>query len=218
MVGGIRQAVGRKCPSRTELARVGGDVQLAGWRVSGRQAPSGWEWKVSQSSQGATELVFPGPALGKMQGEAALAAKRPEGRWFSPTPYFRSRMAFSILGVAAMVGLQRQGFPVPVGDEAVIAVAGKEGQLGTGRGLHPPDDEPHRRGVGLSPEGSVGGLRHSGGAVHPVRNRRPVLLGYGLDEIPQAGVLADGDGKADIRLSAGGHHGVGVEARCRRAW
>ena len=28
--------------------------------------------------------------------QAALAAKRPEGRWFSPTPYFRSRMAFSI--------------------------------------------------------------------------------------------------------------------------
>ena len=34
------------------------------------------------------------------------------------------------LGVAAMVGLQLQGFPVPVGDEAVIAVAGEEGQLG----------------------------------------------------------------------------------------
>ena len=29
------------------------------------------------------------------------------------------------LGVAAMVGLQLQGIPVPVGDEAVIAVAGK---------------------------------------------------------------------------------------------
>ena len=29
------------------------------------------------------------------------------------------------LGVAAMVGLQLQGFPVPVGDEAVIAVAGR---------------------------------------------------------------------------------------------
>ena len=28
--------------------------------------------------------------------QAALAAKRPEGRWFSPTPYFRSRIAFSI--------------------------------------------------------------------------------------------------------------------------
>ena len=59
------------------------------------------------------------------------------------------------LGVAAMVGLQFQGLPVPVGDAAVIAVAGEEGQLGTGRGLHPPDDEPHRRGVGLSLEGGV---------------------------------------------------------------
>ena len=28
--------------------------------------------------------------------QAPLAAKRPEGRWFSPTPYLRSRMAFSI--------------------------------------------------------------------------------------------------------------------------
>ena len=39
--------------------------------------------------------------------------------------------------------------PVPVGDEAVIAVGGEEGQLKTGRRLHPPDDEPHRRGTGL---------------------------------------------------------------------
>ena len=28
--------------------------------------------------------------------QAPLAAKWPEGRWFSPTPYLRSRMAFSI--------------------------------------------------------------------------------------------------------------------------
>ena len=35
-----------------------------------------------------------------------------------------------------MVGLQFQGFPVPVGDETVIAVVDEEGQLGTGRGLH----------------------------------------------------------------------------------
>ena len=28
--------------------------------------------------------------------QAPLAGKRPEGRWLSPTPYFRSRMAFSI--------------------------------------------------------------------------------------------------------------------------
>ena len=48
-----------------------------------------------------------------------------------------------------------QGIPVPVGDEAVIAVAGEERQLGTGRGPHPPDDEPHRRGAGLTLKGSV---------------------------------------------------------------
>ena len=34
------------------------------------------------------------------------------------------------LGVAAMVGLQFEHLPVPVGDEAVIAVGGEEGQLG----------------------------------------------------------------------------------------
>ena len=59
------------------------------------------------------------------------------------------------LGVAAMVGLQFQGLPVPVGDEAVIAVGGEEGQLRTGRWSHPPDDEPHRCGVRLTLEGGV---------------------------------------------------------------
>ena len=118
-------------------------VRLAGWRVSSGRAQSGWEWNGSQSGQGATGLILPRPALGKMQGDpacragepsgegeepppeglgghdlldspmravqqarlwaitwaasqAALAAKRPEGRWFSPTPYLRSRIAFSI--------------------------------------------------------------------------------------------------------------------------
>ena len=37
----------------------------------------------------------------------------------------------------------------------MIAVGGEEGQLGTGRGLHPPDDEPHRCGVRLTLEGGV---------------------------------------------------------------
>ena len=84
--------------------------------------------------------------------------------------------------------------------------------MGTGRGLHPPDDEPHRCGVGLILEGGVGGLRHIGGAVHPVGDRRPVLLGNRLDEVPQALVLADGDGVADIHPAADGDHGVGIEA------
>ena len=52
---------------------------MAGWRVSGRRPPSGWEWKGSQSCQGATALGFPGPALGKMQGEAARRAGEPSG-------------------------------------------------------------------------------------------------------------------------------------------
>ena len=144
--GGIRHGERR---SRTGMARVCGEVQLAGGRVSGGRAPSGRKWQCSQSSEGATELGFPGPALWKMQSEAArrvgepsgegeetaaggswwlrsahparaarssgpgyapapapparppsacsgLAAKRPEGRWLSPTPYLRSRMAFSI--------------------------------------------------------------------------------------------------------------------------
>ena len=94
-----------------------------------------------------------------------------------------------------MIGLQFEGLPLPVGDEAVIAVGGEEGQLGTRRRLHPLDDEPHRC-----------------GAVHPVGNRRPGIFGYGLDEIPQAIVLADGDGEAHVQLAADGDHGVGVEA------
>ena len=56
------------------------------------------------------------------------------------------------LGVAAMISLQFEHLPIAVGDEAVIAVGGEEGQLGTGRGLHPPDDEPYRRGVRLTLE------------------------------------------------------------------
>ena len=68
------------------MARVGGDVQLAGWRVSGRQAPSGWEWQGSQSSEGATELGCPGPALGQMQGEAARRVGEPSGDREEPSP------------------------------------------------------------------------------------------------------------------------------------
>ena len=71
--------------------------------------------------------------------QAPLAAKRPEGRWFSPTPYLRSRMAFSISAWRRW-SLQFEQLPVPVGDEAMVAVFGEEGQLGTGRRLHPPDD------------------------------------------------------------------------------
>ena len=79
MAGVIRRVVGKECPSRTELVRVCGDVQLAGWRVSGGRAPSGGERQRSESSEGATELGFPGPTLGQMQGELARRAGEPSG-------------------------------------------------------------------------------------------------------------------------------------------
>ena len=143
---------------------------------------------------------------GSVGGEAA------RGEMVEPDAVLEVSDGVLDLGVAAMVGFQFQGLPVPVGDAAVIAVGGKEGQLGTGRGLHPTDDEPHRCGVGFTLEGGVASLRHVGGAVHPVGYGRPVLLGYGLDKIVQAFVLADGDGVADIHLTADGDQGVGIEA------
>ena len=139
---------------------------------------------------------------------------RRSGRGEMVQPDAVLEVAYGILdlGVAAMVSLQFEQLPVPVGDEAVIAVFGEEGELGTGRRLHPPDDEPYRRGVRLGLEGGAGGLGHIGGTVHPVRNRRPGIFGYRLDEIVQAFVLADGDGVADIDPAADGDHGVGIEA------
>ena len=150
-------------------------------------------------------------AIVSTASQAPLAAKRPEGRWFKPDAVLE--VAYGILdpGVAAMVSLRFEQLPVPVGDEAMIAVFGEEGQLGTGRRLHPPDDEPYRRGGRLGLEGGAGGLGHIGGTVHLVRNRRPGIFGYRLDEIVQAFVLADGDGEADIHLAADGYHAMSVE-------
>ncbi len=128
------------------MARVGGDVQLAGRWPDGavadgrRQAGSGMarsrararltfsshgqrlgrcrvSWRAERVSRPAREknrrrrvlvvtIRSPRPiravqrarlcAITCTASQAALAAKRPEGRWFSPTPYLRSRMAFSI--------------------------------------------------------------------------------------------------------------------------
>ena len=56
-----------------------------GWRVSGGRAPSGWEWNGSQSGQGAAELLLPGPAPGKMQGQSACRAGDPSGQGKDPS-------------------------------------------------------------------------------------------------------------------------------------
>ena len=110
-------------------------------------------------------------------GMLRIGGEAPRGEMVQPDAGLEVANGILDLGVAAMVGLQFQGCPVPVGDKAVIAEVDEEGQLGTGRGFHPPDDEPHRHGVGLTLEGGIGGLRHSGGAVHPVRDGRPVRPG-----------------------------------------
>ena len=86
-------------------------------------------------------------------GMLRIGGEAPRGEVIEPDAVLEVSDGILDLGVAAMVGLQCQGFPVPVGDEVVIAVVDEEGQLGTGRGLDPPDDEQHRRGVGLTWKG-----------------------------------------------------------------
>ena len=184
---------------RTGVVRVFGDVgSVAGW-------PSGREWNGSQPGQGASELGFPRPALGKRckvrrRAERVSRPARAKTRRLrvlvvvvrsprparavqrarpcavtctaSQAPFGKLRtggetprrhvvqpdavleVAYGVLnlGVAAVVGLQSQHLPIPVGDEGVITVSGEGGKLGTGRRLHLPDNEPHRRGVRLGLE------------------------------------------------------------------
>ena len=89
-------------------------------------------------------------------GRLSVGGEAARGEMVEPHAVLEVSDGVLDLGVAPMVGLQFQGVPVPVGDEAVIAVVDEEGQLGTGRGFYPPDDEPHRRGVRLSLEGRAG--------------------------------------------------------------
>ena len=70
---------GQGVPFADWIGASWGDVQLAGWGSAGWLPPSGRRWQGSQSSEGATELVFPGPVLGKMQSEAARRAGEPSG-------------------------------------------------------------------------------------------------------------------------------------------
>ena len=72
----LRDAVagerGREC--RHLRPHAGDAGREFGWPDGGSVAdgaPSGWEWNRSQPCQGASELGFPRPALGQMQGKAA---------------------------------------------------------------------------------------------------------------------------------------------------
>ena len=87
--------------------------------------------------------------------QAPLAAKRARRHVVQPDAVLEVAYGVLDLGVAAMIGLQFQRLPIAVGDEGVIAVSGEEGELGTGCRLHPPDNEPRRRGVRLGLERGV---------------------------------------------------------------
>ena len=108
---------------------------------------------------------------GAVGGEAA------RGEMVQPDAVLEVSNGVLDLGVAAMISLQFEQLPVPVGDEAVIAVGGEEGQLGTGRWLHPPYDEPHRCGVRLTLEGGVEPVSE---VKHEAEFRRSYLLCYRL--------------------------------------
>ena len=88
-------------------------------------------------------------------GKLRIGGAAARGEMVQPDAVLEVSDGILDLGVAAMVSLQFEGLPVPVGAEAVIAVGGEEGQLGPGGRLHPPDDAPYRRGVGLTLEGGV---------------------------------------------------------------
>ena len=77
-----------------------------------------------------------GHHLDGQPGAVGWAAARRE--MVEPHAVFEVSDGILDLGVAAMVGFQCQGVSVPVGDAAVIAVAGEEGQLGTECGFYPP--------------------------------------------------------------------------------
>ena len=186
--------------SRTGLARVCGDVGLAGGSVADgrRQAGSGMarsraRARLNCSSQGqrlgrcrvirraervsrptraktrrrrvlVVTICSPRPMRAVQRARVghhlyrqpgAVGGEAARGEMVQPDAVLEVAYRILDLGVAAVVSLQFQGLPVPVGDEAVIAVGGEESQLRTGRRLHPPDDEPYRRGIRLTLEGGV---------------------------------------------------------------
>ena len=74
-----------------------------------------------------------------------VGGEAPRGEMVEPHAALEVADGVLDLGVAAMAGLQFEGIPIPVGDEAVIVVVGEEGQLGTGRRSEPHAVRPLRR-------------------------------------------------------------------------
>ena len=113
------------------------------------------------------------------------------------------------LGVATVIGLQIHGAALAVGNEGVVTVGSEPGELGAGSGFHLSNDEPHQHGVGFALEGCVPSFCHVGGALQPVGDGLPFLLGNSLDEIAPGGVLPHSYSVGDTLVATGGDDGMG---------
>ena len=110
--------------------------------------------------------------------------------------------------VVTVVSVQEDDTSLPIGDEGVVA-PGDE-QLGL-----VADDlcAAHDEAVTVA----VVALGHLRLAAHRVVDRRPTLLGDGLDGPHHRLVLVDGDGVAHMMVTAGRHHVLRVEPQLARS-
>ena len=122
-----------------------GQVQSQAAGLAGE--PSGEGEEASSQGLGGYDLLTQpdahGPAGQVMRHHlhrqpGAVGGEAARGEMIQPHAVLEVSDGVLDLGVAAVVGFQCQGVPVPVGDAAVIAVAGEEGQLGTECGFYPP--------------------------------------------------------------------------------
>ena len=92
--------------------------------------------------------------------QAPLAAEAARGEMVQPDAVLEVSDGLSRLGSWRRWSASSSSNSPSRSVMTVIAVFGEEvRQLGCRRGLHTPDDEPHRRGVRFTLEGSAGGLR-----------------------------------------------------------
>ena len=75
-----------KRPSRTGAGASWRGRSVVRWVAQAPALPSGRKWNRSQPGQGATDLLLPRPAHGKMQGEPARRAGEPSSQGEEPPP------------------------------------------------------------------------------------------------------------------------------------
>ena len=101
-----------------------------------------------------------------LEGEpGGVGPEPPRGQMIEAHPVFQVPDGVLDLGVTAVQGFEGEGLSLPVGDEGVVIVGGKEGQLTPRRGgdpLHPLRQEGHPGQAHRTP-----GATYAGGAAGP---------------------------------------------------